>query len=131
MTEMEGPTALKAIPASSVGLSGWQGARESQPAARRPVSACGSVLDNHLGGPGGGKERYRWLVLTSEELMPFDSFRSYFKKDLLLIFLNYMYVCISACGQVPTKAGTLGCLEQVPEAGIAGSCESPDLGAGN
>lgn len=86
MTEMEGPTALKAIPASSVGLSGWQGARESQPAASRPVSACGSVLGHHLGGPGGGKDRYRWLVLTSEELMPFGPFRLFLKKDLLLIF---------------------------------------------
>lgn len=86
MTEMEGPTALKAILASSVGLSGWQGARESQPAASRPASACGSVLGHHLGGPGGGKDRYRRLVLTSEELMPFGPFRLFLKKDLLLIF---------------------------------------------
>lgn len=85
----EGPTALKAVPASSVGLSGWQGARENQPEASRPVGACGSALGHHLGGPDGGKDRYPQLVLTSEELMPFDPFRFFLKKDLL-IFLKYM-----------------------------------------
>lgn len=100
LTETEGPTALKAILASSVGLSAWQGARESEPAASRPASACGSVLGHYLGVPGGGKDGYWQLVLTSEELMPFDPFRLFLKKDLFLIFLKLyvgVYICMSAC----------------------------------
>lgn len=80
-----------------VGLAGCQ----RKPASGQQASQCMWVCPRSPPRwSGGGKDRYRRLVLTSKELMPFGPFRLFLKKDLLLIFFKLyvgVYICMWAC----------------------------------